>query len=293
MGVDFSLAIPIPDIMTKQVVLRDSGDDGCSPGQRGYEKSNSPWRRQTFAAQATQAGVGADFTVTINGGTAGIVDLFAGGSQSGTSPGDAATVEGFPVGYGVLTRAETNLYPGGMLCQPEEEFVVRSISARAKPIFELSGATKVYGEWLKGYQAQLQQAVLENCFLTFQYKRETCALDMEILVNYRTSFSSGMQGGATSSQNGETLKGNIDALLKGLPVGSEGGNRANAQLNVNMVSFTERLDAFDPPPSQPATIIVATEIVMYGNCRPYCPVDYANCPPNRGGQPPASRQIPG
>lgn len=286
----YDYCIPIPGWReADQIILRSPEDGGCGVGTRGYEKSNSPWRRQTIFAKFNQdGGAGGDFIATITGlsqaatpaTTAGVINVFGGGSPSGTYPGDDPRTIGLTTGYngGQIPRDLSNLYPGGMLCQPDEEYVVRSIGARVKGIFSLTTNTvtpKIYGAWHQGYQAQVQSEVLENIFLTFQFNRETCALDMEILANYPTSFSSGDFN--NSSQNGEALRGNSYLLCKALPVGSEGGNKANAQLNANMATFTELLDVANPPPTGITQFYVGVELQFYGNCRGFCPVDYRNC----------------
>lgn len=284
----YDYCIPIPGWRdAQQVVLRSPEDGGCGVGTRGYEKSNTPWRRQMISVKFDQTNAGQDFVATITGlsqaatpaATPGVINVFGGGSPSGTYPGDDPRTIGLTATYngGQIPRDLSNLYPGGMLCQPDEEFVVRSIGARVKGLFALTGVTtpKIYGAWLQGYQAQVQSTILENIYLTFQFNRETCALDMEILANYPTSFSSG--DFANSSQNGEALRGNSYLLCKALPVGSEGGNKANAQLNANMATYTELLDVANPPPDGTTVFYAGVELQFYGNCRGFCPIDYRNC----------------
>lgn len=284
----YSHCIPIPGYETI-TIMRDPGgpvamapanyrpaDNGCGPGQAYYSRSNQGSFYVKWANQAVQAVAGGDFTVP-----ASSLNLIAQGGNADGSAGESAVGLGYPAAYGGITPVTSSLMIGGLVCDPASAFVMLAIGIRPTPVFALTGNTAkppIYAEWQKSYQAQLQQAVLENTWLSTVYFNETCQLILDILPHFTTDLSSGMF--EDSSQNGEPLKGNIHPFCKGIEIGVRGGDKTNMSLLTHTESFVETLDVLSPPPAGITTIFVVTELTGYGYCRPFCPVNY--CPPGTG-----------
>lgn len=269
-------------------------------GRIGAEKDLVAYRRQTFALQMTQAAVVAD--PLIWSGTfselptaATTINLLSYGGPVGSSiPGTAATFANLPTTMGNLTYDLSNLYPGGLMCQPEQEFVIVAIAVRPRPMFRFQGSTMVRWPWMDAYQAAIQQFLLENMTWEFHKNRETFQILGETGPHYTSPLSSGMP--LVSSGNGEPLRGNLYPLCAGLPVAAESGTAIgaapDASLNVSVRAFTHAADPFANTDSQCTTedpLIVPVEVTFFGYCRAYCQPNY--CPPgqmNARGQ-----QVPG
>lgn len=278
---------------TKIPVLGDD-TDLWKPGVMGAEKVLTSVRRTQFAVSFTQAaGVGSDLVAaaqTIN------LLAFGGPVANLTGNANALATNGFPAALGNITYAQSNVYPNGLLCQPEYEFVILGMSVRPVSAFEIPVAApvKTYSPWIKAYQAAAQQAIIENSSATYQRNRETCQVLLENLAQYPSNFSSGQP--LVSSQNGEPLKGNVIPLCAGLPVAAESGTAIgagpNAQFNMTTGAITLANDAFNQPKVQlipTAPLVVPMEVIWFGYCRDYCPP--TNCLPGGGRRPRA--QTPG
>lgn len=276
---------------------------GWNKGQIGAEKELVPFRRQSFALNLTQAvNTASNFVWSGTFGElptpATTLNLLSYGSGIGSQAGSAMTAGNFPTTMGNFTYERSNFYPGGLMCQPEQEFVIIAFGIRVKPMFRFTGGTIIRWPWMDAYQAAVQQFMLENMTMVFQKNRETFQVLLENGPQYPSPLSSGMP--LVSSQNGEALRGNLYPLCAGLPVAAESGTSLgaapNSQLNVSVRAFTMANDPFNLSDSQCTTadpLIAEIEIDMYGYCRPYCQPNY--CPPGQADVrgTPARVQTPG
>jgi len=202
-----------------------------------------------------------------------------GAGDAGRTAGDAGTLLGFTAADGVLTYADSDLYPGGLLCQPSLEFILRAISVRPKGVYTVTaGGVRTFGDWLRSRQDQLQSMALEHIALQVQPRRATCRVDLETLSHYPTEFASGMP--ANTSRNGLDFKGNVAVLRKAVPIAAEDSTHNQDQIfAVLFKPLQQLLDVAPPPPESEvgAQIVIPIEVILYGCCRDYCPPD--NCPP--------------
>lgn len=240
------------------------------PGMKGSEKVETWMRRQTLAVVFTQAAATTDDLVSAAPATA-VNLLSAGGPIGSVQAGDSGTGLGFPAGY-VLTYQDSNMYPGGLFCQPKFEFVIVGISVRPKPLFRFTGSAVVRHSWMDAYEKQIQQMALEAIVLTFARNRETCSILMDNLPTYPTGFSNGAQG--ATAPNGDARVGEIRPLCVALPVGAESASASSAtpdsKLTIGQRAITHAANATAPTNAQLTAadpLIAPFEFQFYGYCR--------------------------
>lgn len=281
----------IPFKMDDIAILGEDG--GPRSGKADYQRSATGVRYGTYAVVFEQAGAGADYIGPAVGAGGYAVNLFGGGSAVGDTPGDDATPLGYRTGaapgtaipgFGVLTTRETNFYPGGRPCPSNMEFVMCAFGVRPMPLWmpglsDIDGATGelIYGAELRIYQDQIQQAVLDDSTFTFRKFDDSCLLDITSAPHAPDPNSSGMP--EVSSQNGTSLRYNVNPLCKCLVIGNRDDTRANANFTVTLQRrLHERLSAIGGGPAVDGRPIVAEfQVDMWGYCRYGCREDLKAC----------------